>query len=1122
MSVLQGLLRKSLEAAVKAARRAAEKGSRAALKALAVDEGEAHAGISAEHKNLRNRLRVHGRQLGDERDERRGTQSIDRLVSECAYEHWHRLLFARFLAENALLIEPENNVAISLAECRDLARRRRVDPLVLASSFAERMLPQIFRTGDPVLEVQLPPETRQELERHVEGLALDVFTAEDSLGWTYQFWQADRKDEVNESGVKIGAKELPAVTQLFTEDYMVLFLLHNTLGAWWTAKRKTAGKDPKLPGYEWTYLRLLDDGSPATGAFEGWPRAAKDVKVLDPCMGSGHFLVFALPILVGFRMEEDGLSREKAVEAVLRDNLFGLEVDPRCTQIAAFNLALAAWRTVGYRMLPQLNLACSGLGINAKEEDWIKLAGRDARARETLKDLFSLFQRGPILGSLIEPKRATGGLLTRPFSEVEPLLSKALAAESLDDEANELAVTARGIVQAARLLGQSFTLVVTNVPYLGRGKQNDQLREYCGREHSEAKADLATCFVERCLDFCDPGGSAAVVTPQNWLFLDTYKTWRASLLREFTWNAVVKLGPAAFEDMNWWAANTGLFVLSRSKPSPDNRILGIDVSRPRDPKEKAKLLRVEALVLPLQGAQLANPDSRILLEAMSGQALLSVRATSQQGITTGDLKRFGLCFWELTAFGGWRFWQSTTEETGPYFGREHVLRWSWRGGALEQVDGATLRGAATWGQRGVVVSLMGRLPVTLSSGEVSDDNTTRLIPREEDDLAALWAYCSSPEFTADVRRVDQAVKVMPLTVLQVPFDRERWRAVALKAFGESVPRPHSDDPCQWLSAGQPLGSTAPLHVAMARLLGYRWPRQTGSAFPDCPSLGSDGLEKFEDDDGIVCLRALKGEAPAAARLRDLLAAAFGKEWAAARQSALLAQVGFAGSTLEDWLQDGFFEQHCELFHQRPFVWHVWDGIKKGGFSALVNYHKLAGPEGQGRRTLEALIYSYLGDWITQQRAEQKAGTEGADARVAAAEHLKGQLEKILEGAPPYDIFVRWKPLHEQAIGWEPDINDGVRLNIRPFVAASLLKGGRTGAGVLRVKPKGIKWEKDRGTEPERSKDDYPWFWGWDGKIEDFEGGRKFDGCRWNDLHYSKKAKNDARARSKPQRKGKVA
>ncbi len=218
MSVLSGPLRKSLEAAVKAARRTAETGACAALKSLAVDEAEPHSGMDAKRKALRNRLRAHGRQLGDETGERRATQSIDRLVIECAYEHWHRLLFARFLADNGLLIEPNNNVAITLSDCRDLARERRVDALVLASSFAERMLPQIFRAGDPVLEVQLPPETRQELESLVEGLVPEVFTADDSLGWTYQFWQADRKEKVNESGVKIGAKELPAVTQLFTED----------------------------------------------------------------------------------------------------------------------------------------------------------------------------------------------------------------------------------------------------------------------------------------------------------------------------------------------------------------------------------------------------------------------------------------------------------------------------------------------------------------------------------------------------------------------------------------------------------------------------------------------------------------------------------------------------------------------------------------------------------------------------------------------------------------------------------------------------------------------------------------------------------------------------------------
>ncbi|HEX6001899.1 MAG TPA: hypothetical protein VFZ16_21260 [Hyphomicrobiaceae bacterium] len=209
-----------------------------------------------------------------------------------------------------------------------------------------------------------------------------------------------------------------------------------------------------------------------------------------------------------------------------------------------------------------------------------------------------------------------------------------------------------------------------------------------------------------------------------------------------------------------------------------------------------------------------------------------------------------------------------------------------------------------------------------------------------------------------------------------------------------------------------------------------------------------------------------------------------------------------------------FEQHCALFHQRPFVWHIWDG-RRDGFHALVNYHRLAAPGGAGERTLEKLIYSYLGDWITLQRNQQRTGTEGADARLAHAEHLRAELEKILEGEPPYDIFVRWKPLHQQPIGWEPDINDGVRLNIRPFLTARTLANRSRSASILRFSPK-IKWEKDRGKEPTRAKEDYPWFWSWPADdpaaATDFAGGATFDGNRWNNLHYTRAFKQTARER----------
>jgi hypothetical protein len=152
------------------------------------------------------------------------------------------------------------------------------------------------------------------------------------------------------------------------------------------------------------------------------------------------------------------------------------------------------------------------------------------------------------------------------------------------------------------------------------------------------------------------------------------------------------------------------------------------------------------------------------------------------------------------------------------------------------------------------------------------------------------------------------------------------------------------------------GAVAPLLVAASRLVGYCWPRQAGASFFDCPALGPDSIEEHADEDGMVCLTAIKGEPPAEQRLNALLADAFGADWSAAKLASLLAEAGFAGKSLDDWLRDGFFAQHCELFHQRPFVWHIWDG-RRDGFHALVNYHRLAAPNGEGRRTLEKLIYS---------------------------------------------------------------------------------------------------------------------------------------------------------------------
>jgi hypothetical protein len=253
-----------------------------------------------------------------------------------------------------------------------------------------------------------------------------------------------------------------------------------------------------------------------------------------------------------------------------------------------------------------------------------------------------------------------------------------------------------------------------------------------------------------------------------------------------------------------------------------------------------------------------------------------------------------------------------------------------------------------------------------------------------------------------------------------------------------------------------------------------------------------------DKDGIVCIPSVRGEEPAAERLRRLLAAAYGKEWKQTSELELIQTTGSDASDLDEWLRSHFFEQHCNLFHQRPFIWHIWDGRKRDGFHALVNYHKLAASAGKGRKTLEALTHSYLNDWISRQKDGVKREEEGAEERLAAALELKKRLEAIIAGEPPFDLFVRWKPISKHPVGWEPDINDGVRMNIRPFMASDL-PNGKKGAGILRNKTN-VKWDKDRGMEPERPKTEYPWLW----------NGSKFTGDRLNDIHLKIEQKQNAR------------
>ena len=729
-----------------------------------------------------------------------------------------------------------------------------------------------------------------------------------------------------------------------------------------------------------------------------------------------------------------------------------------------------------------MNLACSGIAPKGKEEDWVKLVGKvenendKFRLENGMRKLYTHFQLAPELGSLIDPSTIHADLETAGFDQLLPVLKKALENER-DHEVVERGVMAAGIAKTGELLSKKYWLQITNVPYLGKGKFDKILSDYVLKNYSNAKGDLANVFFERLLKTAQKEGTITTVIPQNWLFLTTYKQYREKLLRNSTWNCIARLGSGAFSQISGEVVKAILISISHSLPHSDHLFTGIDVSEATNAAEKSQILKNIELKIVNQKEQLSNPDSVVVFEKRLIEKRLIDFGTCLQGISPSDRQRVVNLFWEFNNLPEFslNFMQGSFTDKSHYCGKSQVINFNFFQENIKEIGGA-IRGRNAWEKLGISIMKMSKLPITIYTGNYHDGNSHAWIPQKEEYLLPVYSFMDSELFVNELRNIDQKLDVTNSTIDKVPFDLKYWQKVAAEKYPNGLPKPYSDDPTQWLFHGHPVKAENALQVAVARLLGYRWPAESDEEMELSDEAKElikqvNELELPVDEDGIVCIPPVYSELPAAERLRQLLQQAWGEDWNNNVLAELLKQAGSKKTNLEDWLRDEFFSNHCKVFQNRPFIWHIWDG-RKDGFSALVNYHQL------DKENLKKLTYTYLGDWIRQCEAKLKAGESGADGLLSAALKLKEKLELILEGESPYDIFVRWKKLDEQPIGWDPDLNDGVRLNIRPFVEA----------GVLRSRFN-VKWGIDRGKNPAGS----PW-----GEVRD------------NDLHLRLEEKRKAK------------
>lgn len=405
------------------------------------------------------------------------------------------------------------------------------------NDYTELLMPDDLLSGSSILAL-----TREAILPEVAEKGVEV------IGWLYQFYISEKKDEV--MGKTVKTEDIPAATQLFTPDWIVRYLVENSLGRLWMlnhpASRLAESMEYYIPATEQDadFLKVM---------------SPEELKVCDPCCGSGHMLTYAFDLLARI-YEEAGFSPREIPSLILKNNLHGIEIDPRAGELAAFALTMKA-REHDSRFLrrenaPQPNI-CVLQNVTFDDEEfksYMDFIGRDlftAALQTTLRQ----FEKADCFGSLIVPQLADSAAV--------------LAKLESRDVSGQLFLTnihqkVLAVIRQAEYLSPHYHVVVTNPPYMGSKGMNTDLKKFAETKYSDSKSDLFAMFIERCLELVQKHGTIGMITMQSWMFLSSFEKLRTKLLDEDTILSMAHLGPRGFDTIGGEVVQTTAFTLTNT------------------------------------------------------------------------------------------------------------------------------------------------------------------------------------------------------------------------------------------------------------------------------------------------------------------------------------------------------------------------------------------------------------------------------------------------------------------------------------------------------------------------------------------------------------------------------
>lgn len=469
------------------------------------------------------------------------------------------------------------------------------------------------------------------------------------VGWLYQYYNTEPKEQVFanlKKNIKISAENIPAATQLFTPDWIVRYMVENSLGRLWSEGH------PDFDKSEWKYY--LDEAPQEPQVAQQLAELRKgyaaltpeDIKCIDPCMGSGHILAYLFDVLMQI-YRSAGYTDRDAAASIVEHNLYGLDIDDRAAQMAYFVVMMKGCHYDSRFLRRHLNPHV--YAIQESGELTTDALGRLGKQESTARALLDGFKNAKEYGSILQPKVT--------LAELDALQEQLREVDGASDMGNftdqfvagQLLRVLCPLVEQARMLVQKYDVVVTNPPYMGGSGMNARLSDYVKKYYPDSKSDLFAVFIERCAQMDKRGGYQAMITQHAWMFLSSFEKLRAKLQLIDTVN-MAHLGARGFDEIGGEVVQTTSFVMrsSHTKGYKGTYCRLIDGDSEKAKAEmfvsgENRYVAEQDNFSKIPGSPVAYwVSAEIYQEYVKG--LLKNRATTKQGFKTGDNERF-LRFW---------------------------------------------------------------------------------------------------------------------------------------------------------------------------------------------------------------------------------------------------------------------------------------------------------------------------------------------------------------------------------------------------------------------------------------------------------------------------------------------